>query len=101
MHADTTGTDDPRAVLRRVFGYPSFRGQQERVIARVLEGVSFSLGRGRTLGLVGESGCGKSMTALAIMRLIPDPPGRITAGHVRFEGTDLLRLDDAAIGPAH
>ena len=66
-------------------------------IARVLEGVSFALGRGQTLGLVGESGCGKSMTALAIMRLIPNPPGRITAGTVRFEGNDLLALDDAAM----
>jgi peptide/nickel transport system ATP-binding protein len=66
-------------------------------VARVLEGVSLALGRGETLGLVGESGCGKSMTALAIMRLIPDPPGRITAGSVRFEGVDLLRLDDAAM----
>jgi peptide/nickel transport system ATP-binding protein len=69
--------------------------QTRKGVARVLEGVSFALGRGSTLGLVGESGCGKSMTALAIMRLIPDPPGRITAGTVRFEGTDLLRLDDA------
>ena len=71
--------------------------QTRKGVARVLEGVSFSLGRGSTLGVVGESGCGKSMTALAIMRLIPDPPGRITAGSVRFEGTDLLRLDDAAM----
>jgi peptide/nickel transport system ATP-binding protein len=66
-------------------------------VARVLESVSFSLGRGETLGLVGESGCGKSMTALAIMRLIPNPPGRITAGRVGFEGRDLLALDDAAM----
>ena len=71
--------------------------QTRKGVARVLESVSFALGRGSTLGLVGESGCGKSMTALAIMRLIPDPPGRITAGTVRFEGTDLLRLDDAAM----
>jgi peptide/nickel transport system ATP-binding protein len=71
--------------------------QTRKGIARVLEGVSFALARGSTLGLVGESGCGKSMTALAIMRLIPDPPGRITAGSVRFEGSDLLRLDDAAM----
>jgi peptide/nickel transport system ATP-binding protein len=66
-------------------------------VARVLESVSFALGRGETLGLVGESGCGKSMTALAIMRLIPNPPGRITAGRVRFEGRDLLALDDASM----
>ncbi|MEI7443617.1 MAG: ABC transporter ATP-binding protein [Burkholderiales bacterium] len=68
-----------------------------RGVARVLESVSFALGRGETLGLVGESGCGKSMTALAIMRLIPNPPGRITAGRVTFEGRDLLALDDAAM----
>ena len=69
--------------------------QTRKGVARVLESVSFALGRGETLGLVGESGCGKSMTALAIMRLIPTPPGRITAGSVRFEGTDLLGLEDA------
>ena len=66
-------------------------------VARVLESVSFALNRGQTLGLVGESGCGKSMTALAIMRLIPNPPGRITAGQVRFNGTDLLGLSDPAM----
>ena len=66
-------------------------------IARVLEGVSFALGRGQTLGLVGESGCGKSMTALAIMRLIPTPPGRITSGRVTLEGYDLMTLPDAAM----
>ncbi len=71
--------------------------QTRNGVARVLESVSFSLGRGDTLGLVGESGCGKSMTALAIMRLIPDPPGRITQGQVLFENTDLMRLDDAAM----
>ena len=71
--------------------------QTRKGVARVLEGVSFALRRGETLGLVGESGCGKSMTALAIMRLIPDPPGRITAGEVVFDGQDLLSLDDASM----
>ena len=66
-----------------------------RGIARVLDDVSFSLPRGGTLGLVGESGCGKSITALAAMRLIPQPPGRITAGRVRLEGRDLLALPEA------
>jgi peptide/nickel transport system ATP-binding protein len=66
-----------------------------RGVAHVLQSVSFTLGRGDTLGVVGESGCGKSMTALAVMRLIPTPPGRITAGTVRFEGQDLLTLPDA------
>jgi peptide/nickel transport system ATP-binding protein len=66
-------------------------------VARVLESVSFSLERGHTLGLVGESGCGKSMTALAMMRLIPDPPGRVTGGQVRLDGRDLLALDETAM----
>ena len=50
---------------------------------------------GRTLGIVGESGCGKSVTALSIMRLMPQPPGRIAGGEVLFEGDDLLKLPPA------
>ena len=57
-----------------------------------VDGVSFQLRRGEILGLVGESGCGKSVTALSLLRLIPSPPGRIVAGSVHFEGADLLRL---------
>jgi oligopeptide/dipeptide ABC transporter ATP-binding protein len=57
-----------------------------------VDGVSFQLRRGEILGLVGESGCGKSVTALSLVRLIPSPPGRIVAGSVEFEGADLLRL---------
>ena len=60
--------------------------------ARAVDGVSFRLSRGRTLGLVGESGCGKSVTALSILRLVPAPPGRIASGRILFEGRDLLRL---------
>ncbi|MCZ4315634.1 ABC transporter ATP-binding protein [Comamonadaceae bacterium G21597-S1] len=63
-------------------------------VARVLDEVAFSVGRGQTLGLVGESGCGKSMTALAMMRLIPTPPGRITSGQVLLDGRDLLALGE-------
>ena len=63
----------------------------------VLEDVSFSIAPGETLGLVGESGCGKSVTALSIMRLLPDPPGRITAGRILFDGVDLLSLDLPAL----
>src|SRR5215467_323802 len=59
---------------------------------RAVDGVSFSLRPGRTLGIVGESGCGKSVTALSIMGLVPQPPGRIAGGAILFEGTDLLRL---------
>jgi oligopeptide/dipeptide ABC transporter ATP-binding protein len=61
--------------------------------ARAVDGVTFALDRGRTLGLVGESGCGKSMTALCIMRLVP-PPGRIAGGSVRFDGRELLALSE-------
>ena len=60
---------------------------------RAVDGVDFALERGRTLGIVGESGCGKSVTALSIMGLVPQPPGRIAGGEVLFEGEDLLRAD--------
>src|SRR5690242_7698342 len=63
-------------------------------LVRAVDDVSFYLDRGELLGLVGESGCGKSMTALSIMRLIA-PPGRIVDGEVLFDGKDLLRLSDA------
>ena len=62
---------------------------------RAVDDVSFQVRRGETLAIVGESGCGKSVTALSIMRLVPDPPGRVVGGSVRLEGTDLLELDEA------
>ena len=62
-------------------------------IARAVDYVSFDLAAGETLGLVGESGCGKSVTALSILRLIPSPPGRIESGRILFENQDLLGLD--------
>ena len=62
-----------------------------------VDGVSFSVGAGRTLGIVGESGCGKSVTALSIMGLVPAPPGRIAGGEICFEGRDLLALSSAAM----
>jgi oligopeptide/dipeptide ABC transporter ATP-binding protein len=62
-----------------------------------VDGVSFTLAAGRTLGLVGESGCGKSVTALSILGIVPDPPGAIAGGEIRFEGTDLLALPPAAM----
>ena len=68
------------------------RFHTERGEFPAVDGVSFSIGAGRTLGIVGESGCGKSVTALSIMGLIPRPPGRIAAGEILFEGVDLLRL---------
>jgi peptide/nickel transport system ATP-binding protein len=65
----------------------------DRGAVRALDGVSFSVGMGRTVGLVGESGCGKSVTSLSIMGLIPMPPGRIDSGEIMFEGRDVLRLN--------
>src|SRR4029453_2038495 len=62
-----------------------------------VDGVSFSLAAGEAIGLVGESGCGKSVTALSIMRLVPSPPGRVVAGEVLFDGRDLLKLSDAEL----
>ncbi len=59
-----------------------------------VDGISFSLAPGETLGIVGESGCGKSVTSLSIMRLVPNPPGRITAGEIRLEGRNLLDLPE-------
>ena len=63
-------------------------------VVRAVDGVSYEVRRGETLGVVGESGCGKSVTALSIMRLVASPPGRIVDGAIRFQGTDLLQLSD-------
>src|SRR5512138_1775683 len=61
-------------------------------VVRAVDGVSFSVRRGETLCIVGESGCGKSVTSLSILRLIASPPGRTVGGRVMFEGRDLLAL---------
>ena len=68
----------------------------DRGVLRAVDGVSFAIDRGEVLGLVGESGCGKSVTSLSIMRLVP-PPGRIAAGRIALEGEDLLAKDDEAM----
>ncbi len=67
----------------------------DRGIVRAVNGVSFDLAEGEVLGLVGESGSGKSVTALSIMRLVPEPPGRITADSMSFDGTELLGLTES------
>ncbi len=64
-------------------------------VVKAVDGVSYNLARGETLGVVGESGCGKSITALSILRLIQSPPGRIVGGEIRFEGRNLLDYSDA------
>ena len=67
----------------------------ESGVVKAVDGVTYEINEGETLALVGESGCGKSVSALSIMRLIPDPPGKITSGQVIFDGEDLLTLPDA------
>ncbi|MFQ5848981.1 MAG: ABC transporter ATP-binding protein [Candidatus Binatia bacterium] len=64
---------------------------------RAVDGVSFEIEEGKTMGLVGESGCGKSVTALSVMRLIPSPPGKVVDGEVLFRGQDLLKLNGEAM----
>lgn len=66
----------------------------DRGIIRAVDGVSFAIGKGQTLGLVGESGCGKSVTSLSVLRLIQSPPGKIESGAIRFAGVDLLKLSN-------
>jgi len=66
-------------------------------IVKAVDGVSFSVRPAETLAIVGESGCGKSVTALSLMRLVPDPPGRIVGGTVKLAGSDLLALDEEAM----
>ena len=64
-------------------------------VVRAVDGVSFTVNAGETLAVVGESGCGKSVTALSILRLIASPPGKVVAGEIRFQGRDLLQLSEA------
>ena len=64
-------------------------------VVKAVDGISYGIDEGETIGIVGESGCGKSVSALSIMRLIADPPGRIERGEVIFEGRNLLELSDA------
>ena len=66
--------------------------ETDRGLFKAVDGISFEVGRGRTVGLVGESGCGKSVTSLSLMGLVPSPPGKVTADAILFEGRNLLEL---------
>ncbi|MGH2454293.1 MAG: ATP-binding cassette domain-containing protein, partial [bacterium] len=63
-------------------------------VVKAVDGLTYELHKGETLGIVGESGCGKSVHALSVMRLIPMPPGKIVSGEILFEGKNLLHLPD-------
>ena len=71
--------------------------QTEDGIVKAVDGISFELEKGETLGIVGESGSGKSVTNLSILRLIPQPPGKIVAGEIVFDGRDTLKLSDEEV----
>src|SRR5512139_2435217 len=78
----------PLLEIRNLKTYFDVRGG----VLKAVDDVSFTINAGETLGLVGESACGKSVTASSIMRLVPIPPGRIVGGEILFEGTDILKL---------
>ena len=66
----------------------------ERGLLKAVDGVSFSVDRGQTLGSVGESGCGKSVTAMSLISLLPRPAGKVLAGEVLFKGEDLQKVSE-------
>ena len=99
-HEPSADTDEPRRRQAQASRSPSRCSRSSDLqtyfftrngIVKAVDGVSFALARGETLAIVGESGCGKSMTALSLMRLVPDPPGRIVGGSVMLDGVDLLQ----------
>ena len=67
-------------------------------VVKAVDGVSFTLEAGETLGVVGESGSGKSVTALSIMRLVPEPPGKVVSGDIRFRGESILEMTEKQQG---
>ena len=90
MQTSRQGTDDVVLSVKDLRTYFYTRWGTTKAV----DGVSFDLRRGETLGLVGESGCGKSVTVLSVMRLVPIPPGRIVSGEVWLDGQDVLKLSE-------
>src|SRR5258705_5537710 len=93
--AAVTTPADARALLT-VDGLRTYFYTRQGIV-KAVDGVTFSVRPAETLAIVGESGCGKSVTALSLMRLVPDPPGRIVAGRVTLAGVDLLGLNEEAM----
>ncbi|NLN93072.1 MAG: ABC transporter ATP-binding protein [Candidatus Hydrogenedens sp.] len=98
MNTDTSASVEasPREALLEVSGL-TVVFHTDQGTAQAVDDVSFHLHRGETLALVGESGCGKSVSALALLRLIPSPPGQIVSGFVIFDGRDLLSLPEKSL----
>ena len=95
-HKSESRSDDGAEALLEVHDLRTFF-YLRRGVLKAVDGVSFSLRRGETLAIVGESGCGKSMTALSLMRLVPEPPGKLVGGSVNLAGVDLLKLGEQAM----
>ena len=91
----TTGVKDH---LLEVKGLKTYFYMRKGQIAKAVDDVSFSIGKGETVALVGESGSGKSITSLSIMRLIPSPPGKIVEGSIKLDGKELLTLSEKEMG---
>ena len=91
--ADTAALDRDKGVVLAVSDLCTYFSTRWGTV-KAVDGVSFELRRGETLGIVGESGCGKSVTMLSLMRLVPTPPGEIVRGSIRLEGQDLLQLSE-------
>src|SRR6201995_4248860 len=92
-YAATKGGDNAGAVID-IKGLRTYLFTRSGIV-KAVDDVSFSLRRGETLAVVGESGCGKSMTALSVMRLVPNPPGKIVGGSITLDGRDLLQLEES------
>jgi len=99
LHPSTDITAPARAAQDNVLEVVDLRTYfyTRNGLMKAVDGVSFSLASGETLAIVGESGCGKSVTALSVLRLVPDPPGRIVGGSARLDGIDLIGLDETAM----
>jgi len=99
LHPSTDITAPARATQDNVLEVVDLRTYfyTRNGLMKAVDGVSFSLASGETLAIVGESGCGKSVTALSVLRLVPDPPGRIVGGSARLDGIDLIGLDETAM----
>src|ERR1700716_2986650 len=92
----TTGTHTTNGNLLAVKDLRTYFETEDGTV-KAVDGISFELKSGETLGIVGESGSGKSVANLSLMRLIPDPPGKIVSGSIMFDGRDVLKLSPGEV----